>query len=224
MDLFDLKKGTIVYVRMTNPETEKNEIREARFSDLQMVSDGAWNKIVEIAGLPRQSVKDGMEFYPTVEDAINETNRIGLPTPQKVINRIKSVEKVDVSTKEITVYRWNGVEAVPYHIQHYSFDILNDKLIFRLDTECYLTKEECINANSITIHRFSDYNLVDTTPKKKKYNVRIFLHTFVDFYDVEAENEKEASELADSMEYDMGQILDNMTPSDEDIIESSTGH
>ena len=43
----------------------------------------------------------------------------------------------------------------------------------------------------------------------KKYNVRIYLHTFVDV-EVEAENEQEAIEIAENSEYDMRQIFENM--------------
>lgn len=52
----------------------------------------------------------------------------------------------------------------------------------------------------------------------KKYNVRIYLHTFVD-YVVEAENEKDAVEIADNMEYDMDQLLDNLTPDGSEDVE-----
>lgn len=47
----------------------------------------------------------------------------------------------------------------------------------------------------------------------KKFSVRVYLHTFVD-YEVEAENEKEAKEVAENKEYDIDQILDNMVPAD----------
>ena len=49
-----------------------------------------------------------------------------------------------------------------------------------------------------------------------KYNVRIYLHTFVDV-EVEAENETRAKEEAEFKEYDMRQILDNMTQDETDI-------
>ena len=53
----------------------------------------------------------------------------------------------------------------------------------------------------------------------KKYNVRIYLHTVIDV-EVEAENEKEAIEIADNTEYDMEQLLDNLIPDDsEDVTE-----
>ena len=44
----------------------------------------------------------------------------------------------------------------------------------------------------------------------KKYNVRISLHTFVDV-EVEAESKDEAIQLAEQMDYDMGQLFDNLT-------------
>lgn len=47
-----------------------------------------------------------------------------------------------------------------------------------------------------------------------KYNVRFYLHTFVDF-EVEAASEKEAIDMAENLEYDMDQILDNMVPDNE---------
>lgn len=50
----------------------------------------------------------------------------------------------------------------------------------------------------------------------KKYNVRIYLHTFVDV-EVEAENDTMAKEEAELKEYDMRQILDNMTQDETDI-------
>lgn len=49
-----------------------------------------------------------------------------------------------------------------------------------------------------------------------KYNVRFYLHTFVDF-EVEAKDEKEAVEIADNLEYDMDQLLDNMVSEEEDV-------
>lgn len=51
----------------------------------------------------------------------------------------------------------------------------------------------------------------------KKYNVRIYLHTFVD-YTVEANTEKEAIEMVDNLEYDMDQLLDNMVPDNEEDV------
>lgn len=50
----------------------------------------------------------------------------------------------------------------------------------------------------------------------KKYNVRIYLHTFVDV-EVEAENDTMAKEEAELKEYDVRQILDNMTQDETDI-------
>lgn len=52
----------------------------------------------------------------------------------------------------------------------------------------------------------------------KKYNVRFYLHTFVDF-EVEANDEKEAVEIADNLEYDMDQLLDNMVPDGSEEVE-----
>ena len=53
----------------------------------------------------------------------------------------------------------------------------------------------------------------------KKYCVRFYLHTFVDF-EVEAENEKEAVEIADNMEYDIEQLIDNLaSDNSEDVME-----
>ena len=53
----------------------------------------------------------------------------------------------------------------------------------------------------------------------KKYNVRFYLHTFVDF-EVEAETAEDAEEIANNLEYDMDQLLDNMVPcEDVDIYE-----
>ena len=49
----------------------------------------------------------------------------------------------------------------------------------------------------------------------KKYNVRIYLHTFVDMQ-IEAENETEAAEIAEATEYDMDQLLDNLVPAEDD--------
>lgn len=43
----------------------------------------------------------------------------------------------------------------------------------------------------------------------KKYNVRVYLHTFCDF-EVEAENEQDAIEIAENNDYDMEQIIYNM--------------
>jgi len=52
---------------------------------------------------------------------------------------------------------------------------------------------------------------------KKKYSVRIYLHTFVDM-EVEAENKKEAQEIASyTDEYDMEQVMANMVPCNEGI-------
>lgn len=51
-----------------------------------------------------------------------------------------------------------------------------------------------------------------------KYNVRFYLHTFVDFK-VDAKDEKEAVEIAEDLEYDMDQLLDNMVPDNETDVE-----
>ena len=48
----------------------------------------------------------------------------------------------------------------------------------------------------------------------KKYNVRISLSTYVDV-EVEAETQDEAIQLAEQKDYDMGQLLDNLTSDDE---------
>ena len=48
----------------------------------------------------------------------------------------------------------------------------------------------------------------------KKYAARVYLCTFCD-YEVEAENEKEAKEIAEALEYDMDDILDNMCQADD---------
>lgn len=50
-----------------------------------------------------------------------------------------------------------------------------------------------------------------------KYNVRLYLHTFVDF-EVEAKDKKEAVEIANNLEYDMDQLLDNMVPDNEEDV------
>lgn len=51
-------------------------------------------------------------------------------------------------------------------------------------------------------------------PQTKTYSVRIYLHTFVDF-EVEAETKEDAIDIAENTEYDMDQLLDNMTPGDD---------
>lgn len=49
-----------------------------------------------------------------------------------------------------------------------------------------------------------------------KFNVRIYLHTFVDFQ-VEAKDEEEAIEIASNKEYDMEQLLDNLASDSEEV-------
>ena len=57
-----------------------------------------------------------------------------------------------------------------------------------------------------------------------KYSVRKYYATFVDV-EVEANTTKEAIEIAENIEPDMGQVSENMVPSDESearVIEPST--
>ena len=51
----------------------------------------------------------------------------------------------------------------------------------------------------------------------KKYNVRFYLHTFVDF-EVEANSQEQAVEKAESMEYDMRQLFYNLTTDNEEDV------
>lgn len=51
----------------------------------------------------------------------------------------------------------------------------------------------------------------------KKYNVRIYLHTFID-YEVMAENKEDAVEEAQNLDYDMEQLLENMVPDEEEDV------
>lgn len=51
----------------------------------------------------------------------------------------------------------------------------------------------------------------------KKYNVRVYLHTFVD-YEVEAENINDAIDEARNLDYDMEQMLGNMVPAEEEDV------
>lgn len=44
-----------------------------------------------------------------------------------------------------------------------------------------------------------------------KYNARFYLHTFVDF-EVEADNEEEALDIAENLELDIEQLKDNLVP------------
>lgn len=52
----------------------------------------------------------------------------------------------------------------------------------------------------------------------KKYRVTFPLYTSVTF-EVEANNEDEALEIANNMEYDMDQLLDNMVPYEHEEIQ-----
>jgi len=53
----------------------------------------------------------------------------------------------------------------------------------------------------------------------KKYNVRFYLHTFVDF-EVEADNEEDALDIAENSELDIEQLKDNLVPDNtEDVWE-----
>ena len=53
----------------------------------------------------------------------------------------------------------------------------------------------------------------------KKYDVRIYLHTFIDV-EVEAENESDAIDVANEKEWNMGEILGNMCEEKEPDIEA----
>ena len=61
-------------------------------------------------------------------------------------------------------------------------------------------------------------NIIPTSNNMKKYSVRVYLHTFCD-YEVEAENEKEAKEIAEDMEYDMDDMLGNICRCDDTDVE-----
>ena len=74
------------------------------------------------------------------------------------------------------------------------------------DHDCDFEKGECWRDR-----QWDEYN------KTKHYNVRFYLHTFVDF-EVEAKDEKEAVEIANNLEYDMDQLLDNMVPDNEEDV------
>lgn len=66
--------------------------------------------------------------------------------------------------------------------------------------------------------------IVTDTPKKKRYNVRVYLHTFVD-YEIEAENEAKAKEIAEDIDWEtdglyMEQVQANMVLADDtDVFE-----
>lgn len=94
------------------------------------------------------------------------------------------------------------------------------------------TRNECGLPIDIEINAESEESVADALSDKygfcinsissiteiimKKYNVRIYLHTFVDV-EVEAENDTRAKEEAELKEYDMRQILDNMVQDETDI-------
>lgn len=55
----------------------------------------------------------------------------------------------------------------------------------------------------------------------KKYSVRIYLHTFVD-YEVMADNMKDAIDEARNLDYDIEQMLENMVPDEEEDVTELT--
>lgn len=62
----------------------------------------------------------------------------------------------------------------------------------------------------------------------KKYNVRLHFTSFVDF-EVFAENERQANDLAEQMEIDMGQLFENLCRVEENneefnVVETPTAH
>lgn len=191
MNYLDIKKETIVYARMLN-HAGKYEVREARFVELKYYSEtDKFRGVINLAGIGDISM-DAIPtvLYPTVQDAINETNEIVVHN-KEMIGAILHRKNDDISRRgTIIVWHWDGTKAVPIE-REFTYDVLVDDFIPTLHQGDYETKEGCEENNTLNIYKFSE-------EEGQKYVVNVF-HEYVERIEVTATNAQDAKSKAENI-------------------------
>lgn len=198
ISILDIEQGQIIYARM------EHAIHEAKITN--MYSNENFSNIhyyLDIADFGTVSFEDFKgKLYPSEQDAINQINIIDRCCSSYMLKEIIGYPKDSTSSRGqkliLYAYAWDGINPVKRELK-WTYDVYKKLLTTDIQDDEYLTFEECKNSNNVNIVRF----------EKPKYSVRLHYLTHID-YEIEANNQDEAVSIAETMDYDMSQVLENL--------------